>query len=248
MRFIGHAFVDWDDTIAENIRYFHEAEATNAALIAQLTGSDPLLVRRRGQELDLATARRIGLVKESLAIAWLECYREFAVSTSAPVDPAAEEAIRTACRMPYEVRQELLPGGPELLAWLWASGFEVTIWTAGVPEVQLRKLRESGLSQYIHRAEVTLDKTPERLALAAADRDRGRTFVVGNSIHSDIRPALALGVLALHIPAETWAYDHGGVDVSDPNYRRVARVAEVPLALAAHFGLPSQAAGIESAG
>ncbi|MDB4897197.1 MAG: hypothetical protein JWN15_3459 [Firmicutes bacterium] len=248
MSFIGHAFVDWDDTIAANIRYFHQVEEANAELIARLTGTDPALVRRRGQELDLATARRIGLVKESLSIAWVECYREFGVGTGVGVDPAAEAAIHTACRIPYEVRQELLPGATELLAWLWETGFEVTIWTAGVPEVQLRKVRESGLSRYIHRAEVTLDKTPERLAAAAGDRDLARTFVVGNSIHSDIRPALALGLLSLHIPVETWAYDNGGLDLSDPNYRRVDQVADVPLALAAHFGLTSRVAGIESAG
>jgi putative hydrolase of the HAD superfamily len=234
---VGHAFVDWDDTIAENIRYFNQVEEANAHLIARLTGTDPAVVRRRGQEIDVATARRMGLVRESLSTAWVECYLEFCAGVRMTPSVETEDAIRRACRLPYETRQELLPGAAETLGWLHESGFEVTIWTAGDPEVQKRKVRESGLAGLVHRAEVVLDKTPERLAAVIGERERGRCFVVGNSVHSDIRPALAVGVLAVHVPAETWAYDHGRLDLSDPNYRMVERITEVSPLLSDLFGV-----------
>lgn len=72
----------------------------------------------------------MGLVRESLSVAWLECYREFAAAGRAP-DPATEEAIRCACQIPYEARQELLPGAAETLGRLHQLGLEITIWTAG---------------------------------------------------------------------------------------------------------------------
>lgn len=235
MGYIGHAFVDWDDTIAENIRYFHETEATSAGLIARATGADPEAVRRRGQELDLATARRLGLVRESLSTAWLECYREFCAGAGLGPDRAVERTIFEACQFPYETRQDLLPGAAETLAWLYDSGFEVTIWTAGDSAVQRRKIRESGLSRLVHREVVVVDKTPERLRAALEERETSRCFVAGNSMHSDIRPALALGVLALHIPVETWAYDQARVDLSDSNYHRVEGITDLPRALARRF-------------
>lgn len=231
MRYAGHAFVDWDDTIAENIRYFHMAEEANTTLIARLTGFEPARVRQRGQELDVAVARRMGLVQASFGTAWTEAYREFCQLRGQAPDPAAEEAIWEACGQPYQVRQELLPGAAETLTWLHASGFEVTIWTAGEDAVQSRKIAESGLGHLVHRQQIVVDKTPERLQAAMGQRNPELCFVVGNSMHSDIRPALALGVMAVHVPADTWAYDHAHLDVSDANYRVVERITDLPTVL-----------------
>lgn len=237
MRFAGHAFVDWDDTIAENIRYFRETESLTARLIAERTGADCEAVAKRGAELDVLVARRIGLVKESLATAWVECYREFCALTGTAVDGAVETELTHLCSMPYEVRQELLPGGPETLQWLHANGFEITIWTAGETPIQGRKIRESGLTPFVHRQAIVLDKSPERLAEFVGERDRSRCFVVGNSAHSDIRPALALGIAAFHIDVETWAYDHRKLDHGDPNYHRIARIGDLPALVTQRFRL-----------
>jgi putative hydrolase of the HAD superfamily len=237
MRFAGHAFVDWDDTVAENIRYFNMTEEANSTLIARLTGFTPDFVLKRGREHDVAVARRMGLVRDSLWTAWVECYREMCGQKGLAPDAATEEAIRRSCQMPYEVRQELLPGAPEMLAWLHERGFEVTIWTAGDQDVQSRKIAESGLAHLVHRTQIVPDKTPERLSLAMGEREPGACFVLGNSIHSDIRPALAVGVLGVHIPTETWAYDHGRLDLSDPNYHQIDRITDLPAALTSRFRL-----------
>ena len=237
MGFTGHAFVDWDDTIAENIRYFREVEAEAARLVAGRTGFEVREVARRGAELDVIVARQMGLVKESLAAAWVACYREFAGRAGRPADPEVEAELRRLCAIPYETRQELIPGAAETLRWLHESGFEVTIWTAGEADIQRRKIRESGLTRWIHREAVVLEKTPERLKDFMGDREPGRCFVVGNSRHSDIRPALALGLAAYHVDVETWAYDHLEVDEADPNYHRLSQISELPHLLAQRFRL-----------
>lgn len=237
MRFAGHAFVDWDDTIAENIRYFRETEEQTSRLIAERTGADAGSVARRGADLDVIVARRMGLVKESLATAWVECYREFCAVRGLSREDGVEAELRGICSWPYVVRQELLPGGPETLQWLHANGFEVTIWTAGEEPIQGRKIKESGLGHWVHREAIVLDKSPERLAEFIGDRDLARCFVVGNSAHSDIRPALALGIAAFHIDVATWAYDHRRVDAQDPNYHRLEQIGDLPFLLAKRFRL-----------
>ncbi len=235
MRYAGHAFVDWDDTIAENIRYFREAEEQTSRLIAEATGADRTAVARRGADLDVIVARRIGLVRESLATAWVECYREFCAQENVPLVASVEAELRRICDEPYQVRQEMLPGAPETVQWLHANGFEVTIWTAGVQEVQGRKIKESGLAPWVHREAIVLEKTPERLRQQIGDRDPARCFVVGNSAHSDIRPALAVGIAAFHLEVDTWAYDHLHLDRSDPNYHRLERINDLPLLLSKRF-------------
>lgn len=237
MPFAGHAFVDWDDTIAENIRYFGEVEEANAHLIARVTGTDAKAVLARGQELDVVTARKMGLVKESLFTAWRECYLEFAHGAGKQPDPDTLDALARSCRIPYEVHQELLPGAPETLQWLHASGFEITIWTAGDTAVQSRKIDQSGLAHLAHRRVIVPDKTPERLLEALGERSISAAFVVGNSAHSDIRPALTLGMPAYHLAVETWGYDKSKLDHSDPNYHRLESITELPVKLAARFRL-----------
>lgn len=235
--YAGHAFVDWDDTIAEAIRYFHEAEEANSLLIARLTGVDLQIVRQLGQEHDVAAVKRLGLVRDSLAIGWVECYRELCGRAGLAADPESEAAIRRACQMPYEVRQDLLPGAAETLTWLHTAGFEITIWTAGDQEVQGRKIRESGLGHLVHRQAIVLDKTPERLLEHLESRDPARSFVVGNSLHSDVRPALALKIPAYHVHRETWAYDHAVLDIADPNYIRLETITDLPGRLSTRFKL-----------
>lgn len=233
--FRGHAFVDWDDTVAENIRYFRETELQLSSLIAAVSGFDPAEIHHRGEEIDVTTARRMGLVKESFSTAWTECYQEFINRAGVVADVGLLREIYQLCQIPYEIPQELLPGAAETLTWLQAIGFEVTIWTAGDDLVQRRKVERSGLLNSIHRVEVTMVKSPERLAGALGARDRARSFVVGNSAHSDIQPALALGLPAFHIAVETWGYDQARVDPDDPNYTRIESLAELPKRFEARF-------------
>lgn len=237
MRFRGHAFIDWDDTVAENIRYFRQAEEEVSRQIAGCTGLDALEIRQRGEQIDVSTARRLGLVKDAFGIAWVDCYREFCQRANLSPDPAVESEIRQACLFPFEVKQELLPGAADALRWLRDSGFEVTIWTAGEQSIQQRKVQESGLETLVHQVVVVPDKDPVRLRHALAHRLPEHSFVVGNSLHSDIRPALALGVLALHVAKETWAYDQEQLDLNTPTYRQVAHIGEVPPLLAKRFDL-----------
>jgi putative hydrolase of the HAD superfamily len=235
--FLGHAFVDWDDTIAEGMRYFHEAEVQLSERIGALTGHFPQRIRQRGGEIDVQTARRIGLVKESFGIAWTECYREFCALGSIHPEPEIEREIQSLCTRPYEVKQDLIPGAPETLLWLNQAGFEVTIWTAGDQGVQSRKIAESGLEHLVHRIVVVPDKTTERLHAALGERDRVNSFVVGNSMYSDIKPALSLSLLALHIPQQTWAYDQAQLSPGEGTYRLLQQITEVPAILRTRFQL-----------
>jgi len=237
MSFAGYAFIDWDDTIAENIRYFREAEAEATRLIADLTGADPAEVARRGAELDVIVAHRMGLGQDSLETSWTQCYHEFCAAGGLAPDPGVEARLRRLCAWPYEARQELLPGAAETLEWLNSRGFEVTIWTAGDAEVQARKIRESGLSYLIHRQAIVPVKTAERLREFIGDRDPERCFVVGNSAHSDVRPALSLGVAVFHIDVQTWGYDHVEIDRQDRNYHPLPHIGALPQLLAERFRL-----------
>lgn len=228
----GFAFVDWDDTLGENMRYFREAEASNAASVARVLGLPVEQVAQRGAENDVKIASTKGLGRDSFPSAWLTTYRELAREAGRPVQSSVEEELVRTCATAYDYPIRLLDGAAEFLRWLRDERYEVTIWTAGSPEVQNRKIDESGLGPLIDRRCAVLKKTPPALMQALEDRAPDHSFVVGNSLHSDVAPALAVGVLAIHLDGESWGLDQVEVDRAHPLYRRIEHLREVPPLLA----------------
>ena len=76
---------------------------------------------------------------------------------------------------------------------------------------QERKLAQSGLGDFFHAVEIVSDKKPETYG-RIFDRHgdgAGRAMMVGNSLKSDILPALEAGSWAVHVPHElTWVLEH----------------------------------------
>lgn len=87
------------------------------------------------------------------------------------------------------------------------SGVRLVCFTKGELQDQENKLRRSGLGKYFDHVEITSDKTEkEFLALCRhLNIEPDEMLMVGNSLKSDIAPALAIGAQAVHIPFHvTW--------------------------------------------
>jgi putative hydrolase of the HAD superfamily len=104
-----------------------------------------------------------------------------------------------------------LPGVEETLQRLSVacrtSTLKLVCFTKGELQDQENKLRRSGLGRFFDHVEITSDKTEkEFLALCRhLDIEPQELLMVGNSLKSDIAPALAIGAQAVHIPFHvTW--------------------------------------------
>jgi putative hydrolase of the HAD superfamily len=54
-------------------------------------------------------------------------------------------------------------------------------------------------------------------------------MMVGNSLKSDIVPAIEAGSWGVHVPHDlTWALEHAEVPGESPRYRRLAHLGELP--------------------
>ena len=103
-----------------------------------------------------------------------------------------------------------LPGVEQTLFALKGS-YRMVVFTKGELQDQQNKLRRSGLEGYFDDVEITSDKTQhEFLALCRhQDIHPSQLLMVGNSLPSDIAPALAIGAQAVHIPFHvTWQLEH----------------------------------------
>ena len=91
------------------------------------------------------------------------------------------------------------------------DGQKMVVFTKGELQDQENKLKRSGLLQYFDDVEITSNKT-QREFLDLCEHQQihpSELLMVGNSLKSDIAPALAIGAWAIHIPFHiTWQLEH----------------------------------------
>ncbi len=99
-------------------------------------------------------------------------------------------------------------------------------FTKGELQDQENKLKRSGLLRYFDDVEITSDKS-QREFLALCEHQQihpSQMLMVGNSLKSDIAPALAIGAWAVHIPFYvTWQLEH----TEDMEHDRLVKIDHI---------------------
>ena len=101
--------------------------------------------------------------------------------------------------------------------------YKLVVFTKGELQDQENKLKRSGLLEYFDDVEITSDKgQAEFLALCEHRQIHpSELLMVGNSLKSDIAPALAIGASAIYIPFHvTWQLEH----VEDFDHEQMVKI------------------------
>ena len=123
-----------------------------------------------------------------------------------------------------------LPGVEQTLAWLHdEGGWPLVVFTKGELLDQQRKLERSGLKRFFSHTEITSGKGErefrrlcEKLGVKPCEM-----LMVGNSLKSDIAPALAIGCPAVYVPFHiTWQLEHAE-DMNHPLMVRIERMDQL---------------------
>jgi putative hydrolase of the HAD superfamily len=150
---------------------------------------------------------------------------------------AIVESILRAGREMLRHPVETLPHVRETLTAL-AAGFRLVLITKGDLFDQERKLAESGLGDLFSAVEIVSEKDSDTYRRLFARHGHGsdRAMMVGNSLKSDILPAIAAGSWGVHVPHEVnWVLDHAEPPGSADRFRRLDHVGEL-LTLLAEIG------------
>lgn len=236
-----YAFVDWDDTLKVTNALYGAVSEKNACLILEKLPTCSLTVAEivtRVHAIDLAKTHTIGLHQRHYPDAWVEGYHELAYEYGTTPSEELTAYLYNEAAKVVHMPQKDYPGARDLLHYLRRMGCEITIWTAGDPQVQEAKVERSGYRSMVDRVCAVSDKNPDTLRRTLGNRNRERVFVIGNSPRSDVFPALRLGIWAIHILQDTWEYDSLSVDTHDPRYIAVHTLTEIPAVLTTIFGDP----------
>jgi putative hydrolase of the HAD superfamily len=202
--------IDADDTLWENNIYF---ERVIAAFISYLNHHcySPTEVRATLNEVERENILSHGYGLHSFTRALIDCYRRL---SPAPITDESIQRIRAFSRTIAEQEIELRPGVAATLAGL-ATRHRLILMTKGNHAEQAGKLTRSGLASHFSAVEIVAEKdfAAYRGVIARHELALHTSWMIGNSIKSDINPALAAGLHAVFLyHPDTWVLEHATLD------------------------------------
>ena len=210
---------DADDTLWDCQSHFEEVEEHLYSLIAPYCENP----KRELFDTESGNMADLGYGVKAFTISILETAMRVAgndLSTSALSELLAH------CKQLLHLPAVPLPGVEttlQKLAALKSPLQHLVVFTKGELQDQENKLKRSGLLAYFDDVEITSDKSQtEFLALCEHQRIHpSELLMIGNSLKSDIAPALAIGASAIYIPFHvTWQLEH----VEDFDHERMVKV------------------------
>jgi putative hydrolase of the HAD superfamily len=216
---------DADDTLWQNERFFRMTQARFADLLRDYSAADDLQAR-------LLAAERRNLGHYGFGIkGFVLSMIETAIEVTDEKVPA--RVIRELIEAGQEMLRhpiELLPHAREAVEAL-AGDFRILLVTKGDLLDQERKLAQSGLGDLFDGVDIVSDKTPEVYAGVFARHGDGaeRGMMVGNSLRSDVVPAIRAGSWGVFVPHDlTWEVEHDEAPEDHPRFRQIRDLGLLP--------------------
>ncbi|MBK5260049.1 MAG: HAD family hydrolase [Thermoanaerobaculia bacterium] len=213
---------DADDTLWHNETRFQATEAQFAALLAHYHPED--LTRARLFETEMRNLAHFGYGVKGFILSMIETAVELTEGEIRGAD------IRTIIDWGHEMLHapvELLDGVAETIGEL-AGRHRLMLLTKGDLFDQESKLARSALGEHFSAVEIVSNKNAQtyRSIITKSGVDPARFLMVGNSLRSDILPALEAGARAVHIPYQTtWAHEH--VDDAEIGGRAIEKLSSI---------------------
>jgi putative hydrolase of the HAD superfamily len=217
--------LDADDTLWHNESIFHLTQAQYVDLLKDY--GEPDHMKARLLEVELRNLALYGYGVKSFTLSMIETAIDL---TRGAVPAKTIAAIMDLGRAMLEHPVEPLPGVAETLTAL-KDGYKLVMVTKGDLLNQEQKLARSGLGEHFHAIEIVSEKnagTYRRVVARQGVRPEA-TVMIGNSMKSDVLPALEAGLWGVHIPYHiTWTHEHAEEPTESPRFAKLETIAEVP--------------------
>jgi putative hydrolase of the HAD superfamily len=219
---------DADDTLWHNEMFFRLTHQRFAQL---LSDSDPVQLSERLEAAERRNLGHYGFGIKGFMLSMIETAIEV---TEGRVEASVIAEILAAGREMLRHPVDLLPHARETVTAL-AADHRVVLITKGDLLDQERKLAQSGLGDLFHGVEIVSDKTAAMYQAAFARHGAGpqNAAMVGNSLKSDVLPALAVGAWGIHVPHDlTWSYEQAEPPIDAPRFRAISDLGALPILIA----------------
>ena len=168
-------------------------------------GIDGAEWRRVQGEIDVAAVGEMGFSVERFPTSSVKAYRQLADPSVISVEHRVYELSCTV----FNTKADLVPAADEVLGQL-QSTYLLAMITKGERYVQRKRIEDSALGHYFdaslivqHKSLQTFGSMCDLLEVMPSE-----SASVGNSLKSDIFPAVEAGLRGVWIDAEVWQHEH----------------------------------------
>ena len=222
--------LDADDTLWHNETIFRLTHDRFVSLLAD--HADRTTLESRLAETEKRNLRLYGYGVKGFTLSMIETAMEL-TGGEAPASVVRE--ILAAGREMLAHPVETLPGVDEALAAL-SERYRLVLITKGDLLDQERKLAASGLGDLFVAIEIVSekDRTTYDRVFARHGTGADEAVMAGNSMKSDVLPALEAGAFAVHIPyVITWAHELADAPEDHARFGALDSIADLPAWIAA---------------
>jgi putative hydrolase of the HAD superfamily len=226
---------DADDTLWVDDAFYRKACVDFSSFVNEL-GLDGELALKHRENIDLCNATGRDFSNASYVSAMKKAYEYVCAEAGKAPDIFAKEKIGEIGRSTFTAVRTLFPGAREVLERLKAEGYRLVLMTVGDEELQGKKIIETHVGEIFEKIYIikSKDVAAYRRVMSEMSLNPETTFMIGNSLRSDVLPALEAGLNSIHIPNETWTYENA-TNVSLESYKEkynvVLFITDVPALL-----------------
>lgn len=206
---------DGDDTLWFVEPLYDDARDEAAAIVAA-AGLDAHQWESLQRRLDVRYVPRLGVSSERFPKSCVEAYLRLARRSAHGANPSIGMLIRDAARSVFARVAKPVTGVSETLDLL-RSHFQITLLTKGEEGIQRKRITDAGLTETFDYVSIVPTKGEREFSevLAAVRADPHSAWSVGNSLASDINPAIRIGMRAIWIDAPVWEYERRESRIAD---------------------------------
>lgn len=222
--------VDFDDTLVDTGPRFQNARRALLALMSEAGFTEDAARGMLFDRVDPDMRRQYGLGPKRMEPAFMETYRRLCAERALEPDPEVLRRAGDLGRGCYGTAPAF-EGALQALQRL-VDAYPTVVYTqSGDLEYQLSCVRGAGVLEIVREDRVHVLEHKDENVLAETLRGHGvepsRAWMIGNSMRSDVNPALRVGANAILVEtADPWEYD-----VVEPHSTEFLTVRSFPEAV-----------------
>lgn len=195
---------DGDDTLWSTEELYDDARQRVRQIVDDhgLDGAQWEIVER---VKDVENVAVFGMSATRFPTSCIQALDEVAAGTPAA---ALRSSVWDAAMTVFTAAAPSMPGARETLRVL-SRRHTIVLLTKGDPEIQTKRVATSGLAEFLTRVEIVDEKTPATFRKISSElgSDPVNAVSIGNSLASDICPAVDVGMGGIWIDAHVWEYE-----------------------------------------
>ncbi|MFB7139951.1 HAD family hydrolase [Gottfriedia sp. NPDC056225] len=199
---------DLDDTLIQTQAAFRQNIDLCADLVYEVLGGKVIIndIKEVFNKIDLELIKELGFSKKRYPFAWGSTLEFFIKKYNIEISSTAIEQLQSLAKMIFQENVPLQSDTfiIEELA-IHKDVASMTILTLGEKDVQTKRVMDTGLVQYFD--EVIITQKKDINIYFELNKKLSNPVMIGNSLRSDIVPAIDAGMKAIHIIRDSWSYD-----------------------------------------